>query len=579
MPSGLAGAPSTFQRMMQHVFIREGDEFVIVYLDDVLVYPRSGLEHYNHMRIVLQRLRENRLYVGVTKCEFAKQKVHLLGFRIEPGGIASDPYKVNTIREWPVELGDPKQLRGFLGMIGYYRRLIPNFNKTASVLCDLLQEKSDMIWWPKHTKAVETLKSDLAELSQVKLFDPDKDIVIKTDASEYAVGAVLEHDGQRNAFEPPKLGPREQGLPAYDAELLAVVHALMKWKHFIGDRKVTVETDHATLGSMLVQKEVSPRLGYCLDKLAEFNLNVVYKPCRQNIVADAISNESMWEELLPIAEFAYNSRVHTSTKSDLFGLLYGFVPTPPICRELSVGAKVALQMLPRRANVLLEKAMRELLRAQVYQKVYADKKRRLVKFKPGQRVRLSQQNLPEIGASKAFKARFSGPYTIVETLGPNAAKLNLPKSLLIHPVFHASLLRPVVDEAADFRRPPPKQVPVRDDEYTLDAILAHKWSTKQQVRLFQVQWEDGSPTWEPEENLQSAQGPLQRHLCGVARASNIPGGRRGAPETRTLVVSSSQEERGVKDLHLRQQGLLAESCSEGGSETQQEGCKGSLRRT
>ncbi|PHJ16379.1 retrotransposon ty3-gypsy subclass, partial [Cystoisospora suis] len=240
MPFGLAGAPSTFQRMMQHVFIRELDEFVIVYLDDVLVYSRSRLEHYNHLRIVLQRLRENRLYVGVTKCEFVKQKVQYLGFIIEPGGIAPDPDKVTTIREWPVELRDRKQLRGFLGMIGYYRRLIPNFNKTASKLYGVLQEKSDMIWWPKHTRAVETLKSDLAEVTQVKLFDPDKDFVIKTDASKYAVGAVLEQDGQIIAFESRKLGPREQRLPAYEAALLAIVHALMKWKHFIGDRKVTV---------------------------------------------------------------------------------------------------------------------------------------------------------------------------------------------------------------------------------------------------------------------------------------------------------------------------------------------------
>lgn len=174
-------------------------------------------------------------------------------------------------------------------MIGYYRRLIPNFNKTASVLYDLLQEKSDMIWWPKHTTAVQSLKNSLAEVTQVKLFDPDKDIVIKTDASKYAVGAVLEQDGQPIAFESRELGPREQLLPAYEAELLAIVHALMKWKHFIGNRKVTVETEHATLGRMPTQKEVSSKLGYWLDKLVEFNLHVIYKPGRQNVVADAIS--------------------------------------------------------------------------------------------------------------------------------------------------------------------------------------------------------------------------------------------------------------------------------------------------
>ncbi|PHJ21784.1 os07g0510800 related [Cystoisospora suis] len=119
----------------------------------------------------------------------------------------------------------------------------------------MMQHESDMTWCPKRTRVVEMLKSDLAEVTQVKLFDPDKDIVIKSDASKYAVEAVLEQDGQPIAFEPRKLGPRQQGLPAYKAELVAIVHALMKWKHFIGDREVSVETDHGTLGRMLVQKK------------------------------------------------------------------------------------------------------------------------------------------------------------------------------------------------------------------------------------------------------------------------------------------------------------------------------------
>ena len=121
------------------------------------------------------------------------------------------------------------------------------------------------------------------------IFDPEKPIVLKTDASKHAIGAVLEQDGVPVAFESKKMGPREQFLPAYESELLAIVYALTKWKQVIGTRPVTVETDHATLGRMLTQKQVTTRLGYWLDKLADFNLKVVYKPGKNNVVADAIS--------------------------------------------------------------------------------------------------------------------------------------------------------------------------------------------------------------------------------------------------------------------------------------------------
>ncbi|PHJ19523.1 retrotransposon ty3-gypsy subclass [Cystoisospora suis] len=289
MPFGLAGAPSTLQRMMQNTFMKELDEYVVVYLDDVLVYSKTKDLHYDHLRVVLQRMRDARLFVELSKCELVPQKVQYLGFVIEPGGVGADPGKVQAVQQWPTELLDRKQLRGFLGMVGYYRRLIPNFNKWAHPLYELLREESDMTWWPVHTEAVQRLKDALATVTLLKIYDPDKDLTIKTDASKYAIGAVLEHEGQPIAFESKKLGVREQFIPAYESELLAIVYALMKWKQLIGTKKVRIETDHATLGRMLTQKNVTPRLGYWLDKLADFDIEVVYKPRKQNVVADALS--------------------------------------------------------------------------------------------------------------------------------------------------------------------------------------------------------------------------------------------------------------------------------------------------
>ncbi|PHJ17658.1 retrotransposon ty3-gypsy subclass, partial [Cystoisospora suis] len=276
-PFGLAGAPSTFQRLMQNTFMKELDEYVVVYLDDVLIYSKTKELHYDHLKNVLQRMRDARLFVGLSKCELVTQIVQYLGFVIEPGGVGPDPEKVEAVQRWPLELLDRKQLRGFLGLVGYYRRLITNFNKWAHPLHELLRKESDMTWWPKHTEAVQRLKDALAAVTLLKIYDPDKELTLKTDASKHAIGSVLEQDGHPIAFESKTLGPGEQFIPAYESDLLAIVYALMKWKKLIGTKKVRIETDHATLGRMLTQKNVTPRLGYWLAKLADSDIEVVYK--------------------------------------------------------------------------------------------------------------------------------------------------------------------------------------------------------------------------------------------------------------------------------------------------------------
>ncbi|PHJ21918.1 retrotransposon ty3-gypsy subclass, partial [Cystoisospora suis] len=141
----------------------------------------------------------------------------------------------------------------------------------------------------RHTRAVQDLKSALITTTNLQIYHPDKPLVIKTDASKYALGAVLEQEGKPIAFESRKTNMRERTMPAYESELRAIVHALTRWRQFIGSKTVTVETDHATLSRILKQEQVNPRLGYWLDKIMDFDIEVVYKPGRQNVVADAIS--------------------------------------------------------------------------------------------------------------------------------------------------------------------------------------------------------------------------------------------------------------------------------------------------
>lgn len=119
MPFGLSGAPSTFQRLMQSIFIKELDEFVVVYLDDVLVYSKTREEHLRHLELVLKRVQEHKLFLQLPKCEIVTQRVNYLGFVIEPGKVSADPGKVEAIKRWPEELQTRRQVRGFLGLVGY----------------------------------------------------------------------------------------------------------------------------------------------------------------------------------------------------------------------------------------------------------------------------------------------------------------------------------------------------------------------------------------------------------------------------------------------------------------------------
>lgn len=188
MPFGLAGAPSTFQRLMQNIFLGELDDFVMVYLDDVLMYSPTRQLHIQHLRKIFSRMREEQLYVKLSKCEFCQQRVQYLGCVISSEGIAAHPEKLKTLWDWPEIPDKRKQLRGFLGLVGYYRGLVPNFNKLAHPLHRLLKQDSDMVWRMEHSEAVKNLEEALINAAMLKLFDPDKPVVLKTDASKTCCG-------------------------------------------------------------------------------------------------------------------------------------------------------------------------------------------------------------------------------------------------------------------------------------------------------------------------------------------------------------------------------------------------------
>ncbi len=209
MPFGFTNAPATFCTFMNDIFREWFDDFVVVYIDDILIYSGSLEEHAEHLPKVFQRLREKKLYAKLEKCEFGVTEVDFLGHRIIREGLKMDDHKVKAIMDWE----PPKSvlaLRSFLGLVSYYRKFIKNFAKITTPLTNLLKKSAVTYEWEGTCdEAFETLKGILVKALVLKLPDFDQDFKIHSDASDFAIGRVLVQEGRPVAFESKKLSERE----------------------------------------------------------------------------------------------------------------------------------------------------------------------------------------------------------------------------------------------------------------------------------------------------------------------------------------------------------------------------------
>src|SRR6266481_6686441 len=190
MPMGLANAPTTFQHFMNDIFQDMSDIFVVIYLDDILIYSESVEEHRSHVRQVLNHLRENNLHVKPEKTLFHMQSIKFLGFMVSPAGVAIDIAKTEAISKWPMP-SNVKQVQSFIGFTNFYRRFIINFSETATPLTRLTWKDIKFLWGPDHQAAFEKLKVAFTQAPVLTHFDPANPIVVETDASDYAIAAIF----------------------------------------------------------------------------------------------------------------------------------------------------------------------------------------------------------------------------------------------------------------------------------------------------------------------------------------------------------------------------------------------------
>jgi hypothetical protein len=291
MPFGLTNAPATFQRLINSVFDREINDFVLVYLDDILIFSETLEDHWRHLDIALERLSQAKLYGRIQKCDFIKTEVEYLGFRISQDGISTDPEKVQAVVDWhtPTSVRD---VRSFLGLASYYRRFIRNFSLIAKPLTDLTKNDTKWQWEEEQEKAFLQLKVAMVTAPVLKVPDFTKEFVVTTDASLVSAGAILQQDFgegiQPVAYASRKFLPAECRYSAYERELLAIVWAIGLWRPYVESGHFIVQSDHSSLRHLPNQASTNRRVWKWISVLQSYDCDIQHIPGKYN-PADGLS--------------------------------------------------------------------------------------------------------------------------------------------------------------------------------------------------------------------------------------------------------------------------------------------------
>ncbi|GJS78640.1 putative reverse transcriptase domain-containing protein [Tanacetum coccineum] len=329
------------------------DKFVIVFIDDILIYSKNKKEHEEHLKQILELLKKEELYAKFSKCEFWIPKVQFLGHVIDSEGIHVDPAKIESIKDW-TSPKSPTEIRQFLGLAGYYRRFIEGFSKIAKPMTKLTQKKVKFEWGDKQEAAFQLLKQKLCSAPILALPEGSEDFIAYCDASKKGLGAVLMQREKVISYASRQLKIHEKNYTTHDLELGAVVFALKIWRHYLYGTKCTVFTDHKSLQHILDQKELNMRQRRWLELLSDYDCDIRYHPGKANVVADALSRKEREPPLrvralvmtisldLPkqILNAQTEARKPENIKSeDVGGMLIENAKFPEAIREQKVGAR------------------------------------------------------------------------------------------------------------------------------------------------------------------------------------------------------------------------------------------------
>nr|AAX93001.1 retrotransposon protein, putative, Ty3-gypsy sub-class [Oryza sativa Japonica Group]ABA91620.1 retrotransposon protein, putative, Ty3-gypsy subclass [Oryza sativa Japonica Group] len=267
------------------------DQFVVVFIDDILIYSKNEEEHAEHLRLIMEKLRDHQLFAKFSKCEFWLDREAFLGHVISSNGVDVDPSKVEAVLAW----NPPKnvlEIRSLLGLAGYYRRFIEGFSKLVRPMTELLKKEKKFHWSAACEDSFQEMKKRLTTAPVLTLPDIRKDFEIFCDASRQGLGCVLMQERKVVAYAFRQLRPHEVNYPTHDLELAAVFHALKIWRHYLIGNRCEVYTDHKSLKYIFTQTKLNMRQRRWLELIKDYDLGIHYHPGKANVVADALSRKA-----------------------------------------------------------------------------------------------------------------------------------------------------------------------------------------------------------------------------------------------------------------------------------------------
>ncbi|XP_071708258.1 uncharacterized protein [Rutidosis leptorrhynchoides] len=287
MPFGLSNAPSTFMRLMNHVFKRFIGRFVVVYFDDILVYSADVTQHVAHLRELFDVLHTQQLYANGAKCHFLTKEVTFLGYVISSDGIRMDDRKIEAITSWllPTNI---HEVRSFHGLASFYRRFIRNFSSIIAPVTECMKG-GRFTWTDAAIAAFTELKHKVTHASILVLPNFNDVFQVECDASGVGIGGVLSQNNKPIAFFSEKLNETRQKYSTYDREFYAIVRSLEAWRHYLLPNEFVLYSDHDSLKYIQGQHKLNPRHAKWVETLQAYSFVIKHKAGSQNRVADALS--------------------------------------------------------------------------------------------------------------------------------------------------------------------------------------------------------------------------------------------------------------------------------------------------
>ena len=298
MPFGLSNAPATFQARINEVLRPFLDIFCTAYIDDILVYSDNLKDHRNHVKAVLQALIDAGLQLDIKKCEFEVQEVTYLGLIISTTGVRMNPSKVECITNWE-PCSNVKDVQAFLGFANFYRRFIKNFSRIVSPLVQLTKKAHVWDWSARCTASFKALKAAFTSAPTLRHFDPEREVWVETDASDYVSSGILSQKDDQGilhpvAFMSKKYDPAECNYEIYDKELLAIVRSFETWRSELQGSAfpIRVLTDHRNLEYFMTTKQLTRRQVRWSEFLSQFDFVIRFRPGKDGGKPDALTRRS-----------------------------------------------------------------------------------------------------------------------------------------------------------------------------------------------------------------------------------------------------------------------------------------------